>query len=460
MAARRFAEAETRDTRFAAERARQARRLPALQREALAEIDALLNEALIRIEALMARAGSPTRRAQLADLRAQLRAALREVAAQGGRVLEEAANQAWSAGIDLIDRPVAAGGVDLAGVLNRVDAAQLAATQVFLVDRIRDISAEAARRVAIELGLVVTGAASPGEAIDRVAAIIGAGRARALTIVRTEVGRAYAAAAQARMAQAVEVLPGLKKQWRRSGKLHSRFEHDAIDGQVREVNEPFNIDGDLLLYPRDPSAPPGQTINCGCTALPFMDHWAMSEPARRPFTDREIAADRNKRLLSSGLETTAPLSALRGREGRDVRARLIAGLERQDPAIARARVATLIADAAFAAFARGQEIGEFPVGVLSDAARVALGGDSRIVRFSRSSAQKQTRHHPEMTAADYRLVQELIERGDARVERGNTMIFDGREGAGIWRAVMRRSRQGNVFLASLHQIKARQLRRS
>ncbi len=54
------------------------------------------------------------------------------------------------------------------------------------------------------------------------------GRSRGLTVVRTELGRAYSVAGQARMAQAMEELPGLRKQWRRSGKIHSRLTHPAL----------------------------------------------------------------------------------------------------------------------------------------------------------------------------------------------------------------------------------------
>ena len=73
----------------------------------------------------------------------------------------------------------------------------------------------------------------------RVAALLKTGgRSRALTIVRTELGRAYSLAGQQRMEQASEVLPGLRKQWRRSGKLRARLTHDAIDGQLRDADKP------------------------------------------------------------------------------------------------------------------------------------------------------------------------------------------------------------------------------
>ena len=109
--------------------------------------------------------------------------------------------------------------------------------------------------------------------------------------------RAIAAATQARQEQAAKALPGLKKQWRPSGKIHSRPAHDAADGQVRAVDEPFLVNGVPLLYPRDPAAPAAETVNCGCASLPMMESWEVQVPGRRPFTAEELAASPAKRLL-------------------------------------------------------------------------------------------------------------------------------------------------------------------
>jgi hypothetical protein len=62
----------------------------------------------------------------------------------------------------------------------------------------------------------------------------------------------------------------MDKVWRRSGKAHQRPNHALADGQRVAHDEPFTIiskDGEViqLMYPRDPKAPVGETINCGCT---------------------------------------------------------------------------------------------------------------------------------------------------------------------------------------------------
>jgi hypothetical protein len=82
-------------------------------------------------------------------------------------------------------------------------------------------------------------------------------------------------------------VPGLQKQWRRSGKLKPRLEHDLIDGQVRDVDKPFTVTpfGQApvqLMFPRDPKAPAKQTINCGCDSLPYMASWTVKTPGRQP----------------------------------------------------------------------------------------------------------------------------------------------------------------------------------
>ena len=57
------------------------------------------------------------------------------------------------------------------------------------------------------------------------------------------------------------------------------------------------MNGVALMYPRDPAGPPGETINCGCSSLPFMEVWEVSDPGRRPFTDEELARSPTKRAL-------------------------------------------------------------------------------------------------------------------------------------------------------------------
>jgi len=191
--------------------------------------------------------------------------------------------------------------VRIAAVLPDVDTRQLVAMRAFMLDRIQDLTANVARQAANEIGLVMLGTQTPSQAIDAITMKVEGGRGRAVTIVRTEMGRAFSVAAHERKHDAASMLPGLRKQWRRSGKLHSRESHDLADGQVVEVDKPFIVGGIELMYPRDPTALASETINCGCVSLPYMESWEVSQPGQHPFSEEEVAASRKRRDLDGAL---------------------------------------------------------------------------------------------------------------------------------------------------------------
>lgn len=261
----------------------QAKRLTAIQKDTDKEIRRLLKKALADINRDLALAPDPKswQSFHLTNLKKNVASALDAMERAASSKLGSAAGQSWQAGVDLVDKPLAAAGgprFRLDGVLGEIDTRQLRAMRSFMTDRIGDISTTVANRINGELGLVMIGSKTQSQAADAIGALIDGGRARATTIVRTELGRAFAAAAQERYAQAAQKLPGLKKQWRRSGKVHSRPEHDAIDGQVRDVDKPFDLpNGISLMFPRDPRAPASETVNCGCESLPFMESWEQQE---------------------------------------------------------------------------------------------------------------------------------------------------------------------------------------
>lgn len=277
------------------------RRGVAIKRDTAAEVTRLLRLASKLVTAELAAQPSDYQSWYLPRLQQSIQKAIADIGDQVAATVTGGASSAWLAGIDLVEKPLAAAGLKLAGLLPDVDARQLMAMRSFMTDRIKDISITTVNRVNTQLGLVVIGGQTPGDAVKNISGVIDGGRKRAITIVRTEVGRTYSTAAQARQRQASELLPGLKKQWRRSGKIHSRASHDAADGQIVPVNEPFKVGGASIMYPRDPAAPARHTVNCGCESLPFMESWEMRQPGRQPFSDQEIALDRTKRDLDSGL---------------------------------------------------------------------------------------------------------------------------------------------------------------
>jgi len=295
---------DDRAKRFARERQNVLRDGVAIQRDTANRLQELLAETERRIAELLKEAPSDFRHWQLTELQRQVRAELAKFEPEAVAALNAGAARSHEAGQALVDRPLAAAGIDISGSLVQLDTRKLAATRMFLVDRIKDIAEEAAARITSDLAMAVTGAISPEDAAKGVAAALQeGGMKRARTIVRTELGRVFSEASQERQEQARAVVPGLKKQWRRSGKIHSRYEHDAIDGQIRDVDKPFDLpNGVKLMYPRDPSGPIGEVINCGCSSIPYMDSWVVIRPGRQPVTDEERALSRGKRIISDAFE--------------------------------------------------------------------------------------------------------------------------------------------------------------
>lgn len=274
----------------------------AIQRGSRDEIVRALKLALDRIKVTLATAPSDYQAWSLPQLEQQIRQILTEFGTSASQTIGSAASRSWEAGIASVDAPLAAGGAQVSAFLPQIDTRQLSAMRTFMVGRIQDITETVGRKISSELGLVVIGAQTPSDAIGKIAAQLETGgRARATTIVRTELGRAFSTAAHERQSLAAEIIPGMKKQWRRSGKIHSRLQHDAIDGQIQDVDKPFVLgNGVRIMYPRDPAAPAAETINCGCESLPYMESWDVQTPGRRAFSEREIALDKTKGDLAAG----------------------------------------------------------------------------------------------------------------------------------------------------------------
>lgn len=57
----------------------------------------------------------------------------------------------------------------------------------------------------------------------------------------------------------------VRKQWVSREDANVRPAHAAANGQVREIEEPFQVGGEPMMYPGDPSASRRNTANCRCT---------------------------------------------------------------------------------------------------------------------------------------------------------------------------------------------------
>jgi len=286
-----------RDKAFKRERARQVRAKISEHKAVIKQVESVLKTAQQQIRTELAAMPTDFQAWQLPQIQKNITGLLNEIGQDLSKAGSEGSLQSWERGIQLVDAPIEAGGIRLKAVLHDIDLQQLTAMRTFMTDRMLDVTAELAKKINSQIGLAMIGAQTQHEVIGSIAQMVEGGRGRAKTILRTEMGRAFSVASQERKEAAGDVLPGLMKQWRRSGKIHSRLSHDLADGQIVGVKEPFIIGGIKMMYPRDPKAPIKETINCGCDSLPSMAHWEVGQSGRQPFSDQEVALNPMKRNL-------------------------------------------------------------------------------------------------------------------------------------------------------------------
>jgi len=84
---------------------------------------------------------------------------------------------------------------------------------------------------------------------------------RAMNIARTETNGAYNYSS---LQTATDVAGNWTKEWCTTSE-NPRPAHEDADGQEVPIDEPFDVDGEELMYPGDPSGSEGNVINCQCT---------------------------------------------------------------------------------------------------------------------------------------------------------------------------------------------------
>lgn len=250
-------------------------------------------------------AGLPTdyQQWQLSRLLGQINDVLDGATTQAGVQFDSTARAIWQQGEDFIDKPLAVIGRAVELQLPLLDTRVLTAMRSFGQLRLKDVGREAASKIGSQLSQVTIGAQPVQDAVRAIQVqLAGPTPVRATTIARTEVGRVFAVASEDRLEQAAELVPGLSKQWRRSGKIHSRWTHDLMDGQIVGAKESFKVPNpgggfDMMKCPHDPQAPAEQVINCGCVMLPTLKGWQVMTPGAKPFTKKELQQDGRKAAL-------------------------------------------------------------------------------------------------------------------------------------------------------------------
>lgn len=107
---------------------------------------------------------------------------------------------------------------------------------------------------------------------------------RAKTIVRTEGHRIQQASANDARETAKANGCDVVKQWDGTLDGDTRPTHRRLDGQIRETNEPFEMDGKTAMFPGD-FGKPEEDCNCRCVAL-TRAKWALDEDELKVLKER------------------------------------------------------------------------------------------------------------------------------------------------------------------------------
>lgn len=189
---------------------------------------------------------------------------------------ERAMELAWTVGPAMVEAPLLAAEIRIGVTL--IPESLLTEASRFTADKIQGLGPRALGRIDEQIRRAVLGGQSPHEAMRAVAADLGEGHLRFVgfrseTVVRTEMGRLHSMAGDRRLQDAARQVAGLKKQWIWSGKSRQTHADERVNGQVREVDEQYDVAGEKLWYPRDPAGSAENTINCGCESVPYKEDW-------------------------------------------------------------------------------------------------------------------------------------------------------------------------------------------
>lgn len=63
----------------------------------------------------------------------------------------------------------------------------------------------------------------------------------------------------------------LRKEWVAAEDERTRVEHAEADGQIVDMDQAFEVGGEMLMYPGDPAGSAGNIINCRCAVSHIVD---------------------------------------------------------------------------------------------------------------------------------------------------------------------------------------------
>lgn len=191
--------------------------------------------------------------------------------------VDNLSGQAWDLGRSMVDTPLDT--MKVAIGLPEIPTATLLAMRGTTDELIAGLTSEMRTKVRTAISQALLGELTPYRAGQKIQAEIGGIRNRGEKIIRTEVGGIQSVASQLRLEQAKQYVPDLKKRWLTVVDVRTRPSHTAINGQVKGIEEPFDLVNDRTgeiehpQEPRDPILSAENRVNCRCVHLPFKEDW-------------------------------------------------------------------------------------------------------------------------------------------------------------------------------------------
>lgn len=245
---------------------------------AIREALALLNAVRREIIGLISEGGSEFNVARLRGVQRAIEYRLSQFEYEAARMLQARIQGSANLGIKLADAPMV--GLNIPAPLFALASEDVLAAASFTPDLIKGISHQIRdsiggilRRIVLGGLTVQEGIASVGRSLES-PGVFRSVATRAEVIVRTEVLRIQSIANQKRQEQNREVVRSVgysyQKAWLSAQDKRVREAHRETNGQVREIDEPFDVGNELLMFPRDPAGSPDNTIQCRCVSIPVL----------------------------------------------------------------------------------------------------------------------------------------------------------------------------------------------
>ncbi len=110
--------------------------------------------------------------------------------------------------------------------------------------------------------------------------------------------------------------------WAATLDMRTRHEHRLLDGQRRDIDEPFEVDGEKIRFPGDPEAAPHLVYNCRCTLIPQVKGFEYDIHADKDLDLSQIDGMTYDEWVQSKTERTNPID-LPERKGNAIRNKYI-----------------------------------------------------------------------------------------------------------------------------------------